>query len=89
MSNALDVGHLFFADIRQNQVDETGLACLRFLAAHGEDASVSRNVLSDQIPDKLDQTLAQLLRRDLIEMSNGRYRFQVELIRRWFEQLNE
>ena len=36
--SALDIGDLFFANIRQNQVDETGLALLQSLALQGEDA---------------------------------------------------
>lgn len=83
---ALDSGSFFFADIQQNQINETGLAMLRFLAAHGEGAVVSRDVLARHSQTELDPTLALLLRRDLIEAANGGYRFQVELVRRWFEQ---
>ena len=87
MSSALEVGYLFFADIRQNQVDKTGSALLRFMAAQGEDAVVSREELAGQFPDKLDKTLAKLIRRDIIEAVDGGYRFQVEMIRYWFDQL--
>jgi hypothetical protein len=87
---ALDSGNLFFAEIEQNQVDEAGLALLRLIAAHGEGAVVSLDDLDRQprseYLDDLSQSLALLLRRDLIEATEGGYRFQVELIRRWFEQ---
>jgi len=90
VSRALDSGSFFFADIQQNQINEAGLALLRLIAAHGEGAVVSRDALvrhrQGESYDELDPTLAMLLRRDLIETVNGGYRFQVELIRRWFEQ---
>jgi len=37
-------------------------------------------------PAELDHTLDLLTRRELIEPADGGYRFQVELIRRWFAQ---
>jgi hypothetical protein len=90
VSRALDSGSFFFADIQQNQINEAGLALLRFMAAHGEGAALGRDALGrhrqSEVHDELDSTLALLLRRDLIEIVNGGYRFQVELIRRWFEQ---
>jgi hypothetical protein len=83
---ALSSGSLFFADIQNNQVEAAGLAVLRFLAAQGEGAIVTKETLSSQFPDRLDSTLNLLLRRELIEQVGDRYRFQVELIRRWFAQ---
>lgn len=83
---ALSSGSLFFADIQNNQVNADGLAILRFLAAQGERATVSKEVLSRQFCDRLDSTLDLLLRRELIEPVGDGYRFQVELIRRWFAQ---
>ncbi|MFB2969718.1 AAA family ATPase [Aerosakkonema sp. BLCC-F183] len=61
-----------------------GLAVLRFIAAQGEGATVSREVLSHQFGDNLDNILELLLRRELIEEIGEGYRFQVELIRCWF-----
>jgi hypothetical protein len=89
VSRALDSGGFFFADIRQNQIDEAGEVLLRLLATRGERAVVNRDVLACQTeyPDELDQTLTMLLRRDLIEAVGEGYQFQVELIRRWFEQV--
>jgi hypothetical protein len=81
---ALSSGSFFFADIERNQVDTVGLAILHFLAAQGEGAIVSQKALSRQVSEPLDSTLNLLLRRELIEPVGEGYRFQVELIRRWF-----
>jgi hypothetical protein len=81
---ALSSGSFFFADIQNNQADAEGLELLHFLAAKGEGATVSKKALSRQFPDRLDSTLNLLLRRELIEQVGDGYRFQVELIRRWF-----
>ena len=81
---ALSTGSFFFADIETNQVNAAGLEILRFLAAKGEGATVSKKALSRQFPDNLDSRLNLLLRRELIEQVGDGYRFQVELIRRWF-----
>jgi hypothetical protein len=81
---ALSHGSFFFADIQQNQVDAAGLAVLCSLAAQGEGVVVSRRALARHLPDELNRTLDLLTRRELIEPADGGYRFQVELIRRWF-----
>lgn len=81
---ALSSGSFFFADIESNQVDAAGLSVLRFVAAHGEKVVVSREVLTRQFSDNLDQALALPMKRELLEQVDGGYRFQVELIRRWF-----
>lgn len=85
---ALERGHLFFANIKQNLVDPDGLSLLKFLAAQGAGARLDYQMLAQQIcsPEILQQTLTQLLQRDLIEQVDGGYRFQVELIRRWFAE---
>jgi len=85
---ALDRGSFFFADIERNQIDPVGVTILRFLANLGEGAVIGRDVLSRHFeqPDGLDRPLKLLKRRELIEMVAGGYRFQVELIRRWFAQ---
>lgn len=77
---ALQSGGFFFTDIQNNQVDATGQAILRFIATQGE---VSRQALLQQFPDA-DITFNCLLQRELIEEVDDGYRFQVELIRRWF-----
>jgi hypothetical protein len=83
---ALDHGSFFFADIEYNQVDAAGLALLRWIAARGEGAAVPEGTLRQTCPDDAAraEALALLLRRDLLESVDGGYRFQVELIRRWF-----
>ncbi len=86
-ARALASGSFFFTDIAQNQVDEMGSALLRFMATCGEGAVVSKESLQThggQTPAEFDQTVQRLLQRDLIEAADGGYRFQVELIRRWF-----
>jgi hypothetical protein len=83
---ALSHGSFFFADIERNQVDASGAALLRFLASQGEGAIVNQETLNQRFPGTLDRTLAQLMRCELIETTGDGYRFQVELIRRWFVQ---
>jgi hypothetical protein len=82
--SALNHGSFFFADIEQNQIDVDGLALLRFMAAQGEGAVVNREILAQQFSDRLNHILAALTKRELIESTPRGYRFQVELIRRWF-----
>ena len=80
----LKTGSFFFLDITQNQIDAAGLSLLRFIAAYGEGAIVAQNALPRRSTDELERNLSLLLQRDLIESCEGGYRFQVELIRRWF-----
>ncbi len=80
---ALQSGRFFFADIKNNQVDAIGKDILRFIAVQGEGAIVSRQTLLQQFLDA-DITFNLLLQRELIEEVDDGYRFQVELIRRWF-----
>ncbi len=80
----LQRGSLFFADIERNQVTKREQTVLRTLAQQGEGAVVPAAGLGEL--DGLEQVLAQLMRRDLIEAVAGGYRFQVELIRRWFNR---
>ena len=83
---ALSSGSFFFADIQNNQVDAAGLAILRFLAAQGEGAIVSINTILQQLRDVSESAFELLLQRELIEEVGEGFRFQVELIRRWFAQ---
>ncbi|WP_460200498.1 AAA family ATPase, partial [Scytonema sp. NUACC21] len=83
---ALNSGSLFFADIQKNQVDSLGLSILRFLADQGEGVTLSTRTLSQQFPNNVNSALKLLLQRELIEKLDDGYRFQVELIRRWFAQ---
>jgi hypothetical protein len=86
---ALSHGSFFFADIERNQVNAVELELLRLLAAQGERATLGRATLVHQRPDvddgELDRALDLLVQRELIEWADNKgYRFQVELIRRWF-----
>jgi hypothetical protein len=81
---ALQHGRFFFADIANNQVTPQGLAMLRFLATQGEGAIISREEITKHGTNPDETTLTNLLRRELIEPVDQGYRFQVELIRRWF-----
>ena len=80
---ALSTGSFVFADIQNNQVDAAGLAMLRFFAARGDGGIVSRTAILQHFPDEYN-VLDLLLQRELIEKFGDGYRFQVELIRRWF-----
>ncbi|HRQ41093.1 MAG TPA: ATP-binding protein [Chloroflexota bacterium] len=81
---ALQHGSFFFADIKQNQVDTAGLAALQTLAAAGEGAQLT---LAELGGDGLADTLRGLCHREIVELvdgrADGRYRFQIELVRRW------
>ncbi len=84
---ALSVGSFFFADIQNNQVDATGLEILRFIAAKGEKAVVSKETIALEFQDKdYSNAMTLLLQRELIEEIEDGYCFQVELIRQWFEK---
>lgn len=88
VEKALEHGSFYFADIQHNRVNEAGLSVLGCLALRGEGGFISREDLLGIVayPAQLEQTLAQLIRRELIEAVNGEYRFQVELVRCWFAQ---
>lgn len=88
VSPALKHGSFFFADIEQNQVDEVGRAVLRLMATYDEGAGAPRQALVDYVPSllALEEALKALRQRELIEPVNEGYRFQVELVRRWFAE---
>lgn len=83
---ALDSGAMFFADLAANQVDAAGRALLTALAAAGEGQASPLAALAPALPDPADaaQVAERLRRRELIEPAGTGFRFQVELIRRWF-----
>ncbi|MEL7244022.1 MAG: AAA family ATPase, partial [Cyanobacteria bacterium J06573_2] len=86
---ALSTGGFFFADIQNNQVDAIGLEILRFIAAKGEKAIVSEETIALEFQDTdYLSSIKLLLQRELIEEVDDGYCFQVELIRRWFENTN-
>lgn len=80
---ALSRGIFFFLDI-ENQITSQGRDVLRFMSSHGEGKIIRGDSLVTHFPEDLSSTLDLLLRRDLIEAVPQGYRFQVELIRRWF-----
>ncbi len=86
LPRALSHGNFFFADIERNQVTPAGADLLRFIASHGEGAVVGRELLARRLssPADLKKTLALLTQRELLEAVEAGYRFQVEMIRRWF-----
>jgi hypothetical protein len=84
---ALQSGSFFFADIEQNQIDDNGRLLLHLIASKGEGTFVSQEFLLTQLPTtNLAKTLNHLLQRELIEENENKksYRFQIELVRRWF-----
>jgi hypothetical protein len=81
---ALGTGAFFFADIQNNQVDSTGRDILKLIAIQGEGAIVNQQRIERQFPQGWQSAVKLLLQRELIEEASGGYRFQVELIRRWF-----
>lgn len=91
--NALEVGSMFFADMQWNQIDGLGRELLRSLAAFGEGHSAPPAEIGQQVAPpapngdegrEVAAALALLGQRGIIENSDGGYRFQVELVRRWF-----
>jgi hypothetical protein len=81
---ALEHAAFFFGDLEYNQVTDAGRMLLRFIAEQGAGVTVPTATLAARYPHQLQETLQLLIRRDLIEPHNDGYRFQVELIRRWF-----
>jgi len=74
----------FFVDVRGAQLNPPTAAMLDYLASLGPDAALSRNDWAQRFPENFDANLALALKRDLIEERDGSFRFQVEMIRRWF-----
>ncbi|MCB8942813.1 MAG: ATP-binding protein [Ardenticatenaceae bacterium] len=85
VSSALDHGSFFFADIQRNQVNPVEQEVLRLLARGGGTA-VARQQLVAYFPSlmALEEALVKLQQRELIEPVADGYRFQIELVRRWF-----
>ncbi|MDM8559315.1 hypothetical protein [Candidatus Parabeggiatoa sp. HSG14] len=85
-SLVLEHSKLLFAEIVEEQIDNSGNGILRFIASQGEGVVVNRDNLVPLCPTNLEKTLALLLQREIIEEREGGYCFQVELVRRWFLQ---
>ena len=74
----------FFVDIRGPQINPSTAAMLDHLADMGPGALISREEWVVRYPENFEANLSLALKRDLVEEYNGWYRFQVEMIRRWF-----
>ncbi|WP_353573344.1 hypothetical protein, partial [Candidatus Albibeggiatoa sp. nov. BB20] len=81
---ALQHGRFFFADIANNQISPNSLNLLKLIAKQGEAQLLDEEWLRTQCPDNFDVCIANLLQRELLVRLGTGYRFQVELIRRWF-----
>ena len=86
---ALQHGRFFFADIANNQVNSKGARLLKYVAAKGEFAVVPKEELLAQCAnvEEFEDIMLKLSQRELLEPLGNGYRFQVELIRRWFSML--
>lgn len=84
--SALEIGSMFFADIRYNQINEDGAALLRLIAGRGERSPVSGEELLSraQNPTGFVGAIELLQRRELISVGPDGFVFEVEMIRRWF-----
>jgi hypothetical protein len=93
---ALATGATFFAALQNECADAGALAVLRAAATSPEEgppapqeaAGCPRAALAAAAPSDaaLDDALKFLLHHDVLETADGGYRFQVELVRRWFAQ---
>ncbi len=81
---ALHSGAFFFADIEKNRINPGGAAMLRRLACMGEGAILPKIEWRKECPQHFDQHVRRFLQRELIEPIDSGYRFQIELVRRWF-----
>jgi hypothetical protein len=79
-------GSQFFNDIEYNQAGEPARRLLYALAQ----SKAGTTDLPREFHDLMDVTsiLQLLVRRELLELVDGEYRFQVELVRRWFARGN-
>ena len=87
--DALRSGAFFFGDIERNQINDPARQLLRYIASLGEGATASKKTIAQQFGTDAAPALELLLRRELIEPADDGYRFQVELIRRWFDGANK
>ncbi|MEM7129092.1 MAG: hypothetical protein AAF702_22360 [Chloroflexota bacterium] len=83
----LDSGQQFFADIEVNQIPQAGIGFLRELAARSSHYSLLERRHNVTQMDVSQDTIELLIERELIENRHGQYSFQVELIRRWFANI--
>jgi hypothetical protein len=74
--------------MEQNQVDPVGREILRLMSGYDEQETTPREVLVAFVPSlmALEDALITLQQRELIQAVEGGYRFQVDLVRRWFAE---
>lgn len=77
---------MFFLDIQNNQIAPQAFNFLRSLAVMGPGAVKDPSTMDNGNQVRYDDILSNLLQRDLIEAATGGYRFQIELVRRWFSK---
>lgn len=82
---ALAEASLFFAEMVTNQISSEGHEALKNLARQGRGAEQPPGELRHLDPNAEAQLWNQLACRDLVELTSRGYRFQVELIRRYFD----
>jgi len=81
---ALERGTALYFTAIENQFNNKELALLHFLATQGERSAINHDALKRSFPEELNQLLELPMKRDVIERTSQGYRFQVELLRRWF-----
>ncbi|HAI70385.1 MAG TPA: hypothetical protein DCM38_13235 [Gammaproteobacteria bacterium] len=83
IANSLKSGRNYFSHISNRSAAEQAL--LHVLAKEGEGAVLSQKVLAEACQvESIEETLSHLVQSGFIESTPLGYRFQVELIRRWF-----
>ncbi len=81
----LQRGQQFFTDIELNQMDDAGRELVSFLAASGDSGATKRAIATALPALRHSDTLQTLEQRNIIEQADGRYQFQVEAVRLWFD----
>jgi len=83
IANSLKTGRNYFSHISNRSAAEQAL--LHFLARQGEGAVLTQKKLAEACQvESIEDTLSRLVQSGFIELTPLGYRFQVELIRRWF-----
>lgn len=81
---ALFEASFFFAEMTTNQISPEGNAALKALAQRGRGAVQPLSKIAHLPIFDEPQLWSQLARRDLVELTPHGYRFQIELMRRYF-----
>lgn len=81
----LQRGQQFFTDIELNQIDDAGRELVAFLAASGSSGATGSAITTAFPAIQHSDALQTLKQRNIIELVNGRYQFQVEAVRLWFD----